>query len=106
MSSSYSVAEDPDVGFVACIEGGVLEAQTLLLFESIRRYAGRFRDCSLYALSHARGTQSQKTPGKDWMSWEQPTSTEFSIRNVLNTDLRIGVAAAAHIEETRSHDIW
>ena len=44
-------SEQPGIGFVACIEGGVLEAQTLLLFESIRRHAGRFKDCALYALS-------------------------------------------------------
>src|SRR5262249_18408547 len=33
-----AVEEQPDVGFVACIEDGVLEAQALLLFDSIRRY--------------------------------------------------------------------
>jgi hypothetical protein len=50
-----SVAEKPDVGFVACIEGGMLEGQTLLLFDSIRLHTGRFRDCSLYALSPRAG---------------------------------------------------
>src|SRR5882762_6080827 len=45
----------PNAGFVACIEGGVLEAQALLLFESIRQYAGRFRDCPIYALSPRSG---------------------------------------------------
>ncbi len=49
------MAEKPDVGFVACIEGGVLEAQTLLLFDSIRLHTGRFRDCPLYALSPRAG---------------------------------------------------
>src|SRR5438874_11003733 len=45
----------PDVGFVACIEGGVLERQALLLFESIRLYGGRFRECAIYALSPRAG---------------------------------------------------
>src|SRR5438874_5779278 len=45
----------PDVGFVACIEGGVLERQALLLFESIRFYGGRFRECAIYALSPRAG---------------------------------------------------
>src|SRR4029079_3792135 len=57
-SMSHSQPADlnkPDVAFVACIEGGVLETQALILFESIRRYAGRFKDCSLYALSPRAG---------------------------------------------------
>src|SRR4051812_17395647 len=57
-------AEGPDVGIVACIEGGVLEAQALLLFDSIRRYGGRLSQCSLYALSpragHAISSEARK----------------------------------------------
>ncbi len=55
MTNRETGAGKPDVGFVACIEGGVLEAQALLLFESIRRYAGRFGGCDLYALSPRAG---------------------------------------------------
>lgn len=105
MSSSYSVAEDPGVGFVACIEGGVLEAQTLLLFESIRRYAGRFRDCSLYALSPRAG----HAISKDTRRRLDELGATY-VDRILNTECtEYGsanrVAAAAHIEETRSHDI-
>src|SRR5882724_13491486 len=53
--SMSAEANIPNVGFVACIEGGVLETQALLLFESIRQYAGRFRDCPIYALSPRAG---------------------------------------------------
>lgn len=45
----------PDVAFVACIEGGVLEEQALLLFESIRLYVGRLGGASAYALSPRPG---------------------------------------------------
>jgi hypothetical protein len=31
---SFNVNERPERGFAACIEGGVLEAQALLLFEA------------------------------------------------------------------------
>src|SRR3712207_9299808 len=55
LMNTQNGAGSPDVAFVACIEGGVLEAQALLLFESIRRYAGRFRGCDLYALSPRTG---------------------------------------------------
>ena len=53
--STSKTDELPDVGFVACIESGVLEAQATLLFESIRRYGGRFRNCPVYAVSPRRG---------------------------------------------------
>ena len=99
------ISEKPDVGFVACIEGGVLEAQALLLFDSIRRYAGRFRDCPLYALSpragHAISTDARRRLDELGVVY---------VETILNTECpEYGsanrVAAAAHIEETRPHEI-
>jgi hypothetical protein len=100
-----SIAKKPDVGFVACIEGGVLEAQTLLLFDSIRRYAGRFKDCSCYALSPRAGHEISPDTKRRLV--------ELGITHVdriLNTECpEYGsanrVAAAAHIEETFPHEI-
>jgi hypothetical protein len=92
-----------DVGFVACIERGVLEDQALLLFESIRQYAGCFRDCSIYALSPRLGhTISQRT---------RRSLDELRVNyidEVLNTECREygsanRVAAAAYIEKVSSH---
>ena len=103
-SRVFSVAEKPDVGFVACIEGGALEAQTLLLFDSIRLHTGRFKDCSLYALSPRAG---------------HPISLDARRRlndlgahytdTILNTECpEYGpanrVIAAAYIEDLRRHD--
>lgn len=96
---------NPDVGFVACIEGGVLEAQALLLFESIRLYAGRFRDCPVYAFSpreghaisrSARGTldKLRVTYSDANLNWECP---EYGSAN--------RVAAAAHAEEIYDHEL-
>ena len=95
----------PNVGFVACIEGGVLEDQALLLFESIRRYAGRFRDCPIYALSPRTGhdiTESARSRLDKLMV--------TYIDAVLNTECpEYGsanrVAAAAHIEKLYPHEI-
>ena len=101
----FTITEKPDVGFVACIEGGVLEAQTLLLFDSIRRYAGRFSGSSLYALSPRAGHSiSQGTRRK------LDDLGVTHVDRVLNTDCpEYGsanrVAAAAHIEETFPHEI-
>ena len=95
----------PNVGFVACIEGGVLEAQALLLFESIRHYAGRFSDCSIYALSPRSG-HNISVSGKCKLEQLQVTY----IDTVLNTECREygsanRVAAAAYIEEMYPHEI-
>ncbi len=104
-SSSIGEAQKPDIGFVACIEGGVLEAQALLLFESIRLHTGRFGNCSLYALSPRAGHAISQVARKRLDDLEvHYTDT------VLNTECpEYGsanrVAAAAHIEERRKHDI-
>ena len=95
----------PNVGFVACIEGGVLEAQALLLFESIRHYAGRFRDCAIYALSPRSGHAiSENARGK----LDELRVTY--IDRILNTECsEYGsanrVAAAAYIEKSHPHEI-
>ena len=99
--AAFSVTEKPDVGFVACIEGGVLEAQALLLFESIRRYTDRFKDCAIYALSpragHAISTDTRRRLDDLRVHYSD---------TILNSECREygsanRVAAAAHIEATR-----
>jgi hypothetical protein len=95
----------PSVGFVACIEGGVLERQALLLFESIRRYAGRLRDCPIYALSPRAGHGISK----DGRTSLENLEVNY-IDAILNTDcLEYGpanrVIAAAHIETTYPQEI-
>ena len=95
----------PDVGFVACIEGGVLEAQALLLFESIRQYSGRFRDCPIYALS--------PRPGHAISASARHKLEELRVTYIdaiLNTECREygsanRVAAAAYIEAVYPHEI-
>ncbi len=104
MSSSFNITEKPDVGFVACIEAGVLEAQTLLLFESIRRYAGRFSNCSLYALTPRAGhaitnDASRKLDALGVVHIDQLLNTECPEYGSANR-----VAAAAYIERTYPHE--
>jgi len=100
-----SEPELPNIAFVACIEGGVLETQALLLFESIRRYAGRFSDCPIYALSPREGHAISESA----RSKLDKLSITY-IDTVLNTECREygsanRVAAAAHIEEVYPHQI-
>lgn len=104
-SPSFVAAEKPDVGFVACIEGGVLEAQALLLFESIRRYAGRFSECPLYALSPRAGHAISNDARR-----RLHELGAVYIDRLLNTECpKYGsanrVAAAAYVEETYPHEV-
>ena len=94
----------PDVGFVACIEAGVLECQALLLFESIRRYTGRFSDCAIYAVSPRAGYGISEAARRRLAR----LGVEH-VERVLNSGCpHYGsanrVAAAAHIEATTRHE--
>ncbi|HEX8556590.1 MAG TPA: hypothetical protein VF668_00580 [Pyrinomonadaceae bacterium] len=94
----------PDVGFVACIEGGVLEEQALLLFESLRLYAGRFAGCAAYALSpragHAISAGARRRLDELGVHYSDAVinteCTEYGSTNRL--------AAAAHVEEASDHE--
>ncbi|HSE24597.1 MAG TPA: hypothetical protein VLB68_23240 [Pyrinomonadaceae bacterium] len=95
----------PDVAFVACIEGGVLEAQALILFESIRLYTGRFSDCDIYALSPRAGHAISSAART---RLEQLNVTY--IDKILNSDCQEygsanRVAAAAYVEVTYPQEI-
>src|SRR5678816_1500611 len=93
-----------NIAFVACIEGGVLEKQALLLFESIRRNTGLFRERPIYALSPRAGHDISNY-ARDQLDQMRVTY----IDKVLNTECtEYGsanrVAAAAHIEQEYSHE--
>lgn len=103
--SPDETTERPDVGFVACIEGGVLEEQALLLFDSIRRYAGRFGDCALYALSPRAGRAVSDAARRNL-----DALGVVYVDRLLNTECpEYGsanrVAAAAYVEETYPHEV-
>lgn len=98
-------AEKPNVAFVACIEKGVLERQALLLFESIRRYTGGFRDCPIYALSPRAGYSISAS-----VRQKLDKLSVTYIDSVLNTECREygsanRVAAAAYVEQRHPHEI-
>ena len=97
--------EKPDIGFVACIEAGVLEAQALLLFESIRRYAGRFSNCAVYALSPRAGHPISIDARKKLAELGVHYSDTLLNRECPEYGSANRVAAAAHIEATRPHEI-
>lgn len=83
----------------------MLEAQTLLLFDSIRRYGGRFSECPLYALSPRTGQGISRAAGT-----KLGKLGATYIDKTLNTECpEYGsanrVAAAAYIEKQHPHEI-
>jgi hypothetical protein len=104
-SLSTAAGRIPSVGFVACIEPGILAAQALLLFDSIRRHAGRFSDAAIYALSPRAGRTISAS-----------TRAALDSLGVQYIDERLNlecpdygsanrVAAAAYVERTTRHDV-
>jgi len=51
----FSVTEKPMSALSHASRAASWKTQALLLFESIRRYTGRFKDCAIYALSPRAG---------------------------------------------------
>ena len=99
------MASAPDTSFVACIESGVLERQALLLFESIRRYTGRFRHSPIYALSPRAGYGISASARS-----KLDELGVVYIDEILNGDCpEYGsanrVAAAGYVEQQHPHDI-
>lgn len=94
----------PDVGFVACIEGGVLERQALLLFDSIRRWTGRFKDCPIYAFS-PRADHAISSAGRARLD---ALAVHYDDRIINTGCVEYGpanrVAAGAYIEDRCAHE--
>src|SRR5262245_48976011 len=55
--SDFQSATPGSVAFVACVESGYLENQTMLLCRSIRKYAGKYRDAPIYTFQPRVGTE-------------------------------------------------
>ena len=95
-----------DLAYVVCIESGVLEQQSLLLFESIRSYTGAYADASIYAYSPRRGRDVS-----DFAKREMNRLGVVHINDELNTHgLEYGtinrIVAGSHAERTFAHDVF
>jgi hypothetical protein len=51
---AHGVRDTREFAFVHVVEPGRLEHQSLLLSESLRRFAGEFKDCAIYAIQPSR----------------------------------------------------
>ncbi len=93
----------PDLAFVACIEGNALEAQALLLFDSIRRWGGRFRDAPIHALSPRRGPPLAAATRRELDRLEVVFDDRELNRDAPDYGSANRVAAAAFVEAQYGH---
>ena len=69
------------IAFIACVESGNLENQALLLFSSIRKYAGRFKEAPIYSFQPRNGPPLNTNTFKAFEELHVNHNTEL-----LNTD--------------------
>ena len=79
----------PDCSFVLSVERGKLEAQAVLLVESLRRFAGRYANCPIYAVSPRRSRQMSQSCQNVLKS----LGVQVVIENLLSTDEQYGTMA-------------
>jgi hypothetical protein len=93
------------ITFIACVERGELEAKTLLLCRSIRRYGGRFANAPIFTFQPRRGTAVSPATRRALASLGVTHVTERL--NSAFPDYAIGnkVFAAARGEELAATDV-
>jgi hypothetical protein len=89
---------------VTCIERGFLEEQSLLLYESIRRFGGRHNDAPIYAYAPraGHGVQLATIAAMEALNVvyiDQPLNRDVNYFPYANKNF-----AAAHAERTTKHD--
>jgi hypothetical protein len=93
------------VAFVACIEAGPLARQTLRLFDSLRRFGGRFSGCPAYAVSPRPSHAIDRETRAALRALDVVHIEEHLNRDCPQYGSANRVAAAAHVEAHASHEI-
>ncbi len=98
----------PSLAFITCIEKGFLEAQSLLLYESIRLYGGCFSQSPIYAFSpragHSISTETKQRLEKLSVTYiDLPLNSELTFFPSANK-----CYACAYMEENTSFEflVW
>lgn len=92
------------LAFATCVERGFLEEQSLLLYESIRRFGGRFRDAPIYACCPraGRGVTPETIAAMEALGVtyvDEPLNVEFDYFAYANKNF-----SAAYLERTTRHE--
>jgi hypothetical protein len=93
------------LAFLACVERGPLEAQTILLCRSIRRFAGRFREAPIYTFQPRAG--HEVAPRTRATLAELGATLRCELLNCAYADYPIGnkIFACAAAERTLREDV-
>ena len=93
-----------DLAFVTCIERGFLEEQSLLLYQSIRRFGGRYSNATIYAYCPRASCGVTSSTATAMQALEVIYRYEPLNRNLDYFAYANKNFAIAHVERTASHD--
>ena len=92
------------LAFVFCVEAGPLEAQAVLLAESVRRFAGAYRGAPVYAVAPRPG----RRPARATVAALEAIDVAYLERDLNLECPEYGsanrLAVAAHVERTTGHE--
>jgi len=101
----FKQTHPPRIAFIACVEAGNLENQVVLLFRSIRKYAGQYKDVPIYSFQPRQGAPLNKNTLKIFEELcvvhnREILNTEFEDYPVSNK-----IFACARAEEVLTEEI-
>ena len=93
------------LAFLACVERGRLESQSLLLCRSIRRNVGRFRDAPIHTFQPRAGTTIEDATLTELRAMGVQHHTDTLNRDFVDYPISNKVFACAHAEQTLDEDV-
>jgi hypothetical protein len=93
------------LAFLACVERGPLEGQTVLLCRSIRHYAGRFRDAPIYAIQTRAGHEIADSTASELDALDVRCVSEDLNRDFAHYPVGNKILACSWAEEALDHDV-
>lgn len=94
-----------NLAFISCIERGNLENQALLLFRSIRRFAGKYKNAPIYSFQARKGPRLKKDTLEMFDKLGVSHSTEILNDEFNHYPIGNKVFACARAEESVKEDI-
>jgi hypothetical protein len=93
------------LAFLACVERGPLEAQTVLLARSIRRFGGRFRADPIHAIQPRAGEAIARSTRVALAGLGVDLHSEVLNRDFVSYSVGNKIFASAWAEEALGHDV-
>lgn len=97
--------DTPSLGIVLCVERGPLEAQAVLLCESLRAFGGRFRQAAVYAVAPRPGRRPPRATVAALEALDVTYLDETLDTGCAEYGSANRVAAAAHVERLATTEL-